>query len=208
MKLKSLTPGVDTQASQHVAGEAVAEDITGTTCHFCGLTAGLHGMRMGQSISCVLCGLAQSLHRTTIDEEIRLIWLPEMSQPALNVLVRQIHIDLQVLGESVFCDDNPSHPGGMRTALYTGQRILRERCDAIVEKLGSSRASDLADALTVLSARHVDVRNLPWGGLRAFPTGRFFVGGLNVYDEIVASWRGVPTDERATESSNLVKEVA
>jgi hypothetical protein len=208
VKLKSLTIGVDGPAAQHVAGEAVSDDIAGTLCHFCGLTAGLHGMRIGQSISCVLCGLAQSLHRTTIDEEVRLIWLPEMSQPALNVLVRQIHIDLQVLGESVFCDDNPSHPGGMRTALYTAQRILRERSDAIVEKLGSSRASDLADALTVLSARHVDVRNLPWGGLRAFPTGRFFVGGLNVYDEIVASWRGVPTDERATESSNLVKEVA
>jgi len=113
-----------------------------------------------------------------------------------------------VLGESVFCDDNPSHPGGMRTALYTGQRILRERSDTIVEKLGSSRASDLADALTVLSNRHVDVRNLPWGGLRAFPTGRFFVGGLNVYDEIVASWRGVPADTSAAESPNPLKEVA
>jgi len=208
VKLKSLTPGVDTQASQHVAGEAVAEDITGTTCHFCGLTAGLHGMRISQSISCVLCGVAQSLHRTMIDEEVRLIWLPEMSQPALNVLVRQIHIDLQALGESVFCDDNPSHPGGMRTALYTAQRILRERSDAIVEKLGSSRASDLADALTVLSSRHVDVQNLAGGGLRAFPTGRFFVGGLNVYDEIVASWRGLPADAKATESPNPLKKVA
>ena len=208
MKLKSLTIGVDAPAAQHVAGEAGPQDIACRLCHFCGLMAGLHGMRIGQSISCVLCGVAQSLHRTMIDEEVRLIWLPEMSQPALNVLVRQIHIDLQVLGESVFCDDNPSHPGGMRTALYTAQRILRERSDAIVEKLGSSRASDLADALTVLSSRHVDVQTLPWGGLRAFPTGRFFVGGLNVYDEIVASWRGVPTDERATESSNRVKEVA
>jgi len=208
VKLKSLTIGVESQASQHVAAVAVPEDIAGRLCHFCGLMAGLHGMRISQSIACVLCGLAQSLHRATIDEEVRLIWLPEMSQPALNVLVRQIHIDLQVLGESVFCDDNPSHPGGMRTALYTGQRILRERSDAIVEKLGSSRASDLADALTVLSNRHVDVRNLPWGGLRAFPTGRFFVGGLNVYDEIVASWRGLPIDAKAAESPNLVKEVA
>ena len=208
MKLKSLTLGVNRPAAQHVAAVAVPDDITGTTCHFCGLTAGLHGMRIGQSISCVLCGVAQSLHRTMIDEEVRLIWLPEMSQPALNVLVRQIHIDLQVLGESVVCGDNPSHPGGMRTALYTAQRILRERSDAIVEKLGSSRASDLADALTVLSNRHVDVRNLPWGGLRAFPTGRFFVGGLNVYDEIVASWRGVPADTSAAEFPNQVKEVA
>jgi len=208
VKLKSLTIGFDAPAAQHVAGEAGPQDIACRLCHFCGVMAGLHGMRIGRSSSCVLCGLAQSLNRTTIDDEVRLIWLPEMSQPALNVLVRQIHCDLQALGESVFCDDNPSHPGGMRTALYTAQRILRERSDAIVEKLGSSRASDLADALTVLSNRHVDVRNLPWGGLRAFPTGRFFVGGLNVYDEIVASWRGLPVDAKAAESPNPLKEVA
>ncbi|GLR66583.1 hypothetical protein GCM10010909_12630 [Acidocella aquatica] len=132
----------------------------------------------------------QSLYRTTIDEELRLIWLPEMSQAALNVLVRQIHIDLQELGESVYCDDTPKKPNGMRSALYTAQRILRERGETIAERLGSSRASDLADALTVLADRHLGLQNLPWGGLRAFPTGRFYAGGVNVYDEIVSSWRG------------------
>jgi hypothetical protein len=152
--------------------------------------------------------LVQSLPRTTIDEELRLIWLPEMSQPALNVLVREIHIDLQELGESVYCDDTPKTPEGMRPALYAAQRILRERSEAIAERLGSSLASDLADALTVLRNRHGDLQNLPWGGLRAFPTGRFYVAGLNVYDEIVASWRGVPAHAGAAESANSVKEVA
>jgi hypothetical protein len=147
-------------------------------------------MRIGNAFSCVLCGLVQSLHRTTIDEELRLIWLPEMSQAALNVMVRQIHIDLQELGESVYCDDTPKSSEGMRTVLYTAQRILRERSETIAERLGSSRASDLADALTVLVDRHVGLQNLPWGGLRAFPTGRFYVGGVNAYGKIIISWRG------------------
>jgi hypothetical protein len=158
-------------------------------CNFCGLTTGLHAMKVGRAMSCVLCGVVQSLHRTTIDEELRLIWLPEMSQPALNVLVRQIHIDLQELGESVYCDDTPKNSEGMRPALYTAQRILRERGETISERLGTSRASDLADALTILENRHDGLQNLPWGGMRAFPTGRFYVAGVNVYDEIVGSWR-------------------
>jgi hypothetical protein len=175
----------------HLAGLATVEARADKPCSFCGLSAGFHAMRIGTAISCVLCGLVQSLHRTTIDEELRLIWLPEMSQPALNVLVRQIHIDLQELGESVFCDDTPKIPEGMRPTLYTAQRILRERSETISERLGSSRASDLADALTVLADRHSGLHNLPWGGLRAFPTGRFYVAGVNVYDEILGSWRGL-----------------
>jgi hypothetical protein len=28
--------------------------------------------------------------------------------------------------------------------------------------------------------------------LRVFPAGRFYIGGVNVYNEIVDSWRGQP----------------
>lgn len=190
MRLEALRFGIDAPAQHHTPGLALVAENAGKLCNFCGLFAGLHAIRIGQTTSCVLCGLVQSLHRATIDEELRLIWLPEMSQPALNVLVRQIHIELQDLGESTYCDDTPKNPEGMRPALYTAQRILRERGETIVERLGSSRAGDLADALTVLADRHGSLENLPWGGLRAFPTGRFYVGGVNVYPEIVDSWRG------------------
>lgn len=200
MRLETLRFGIDAPAPQQAPGSATVEIDPGQLCNFCGLSAGLRAVRNGKALSCVLCGLVQSLHRTTIDEELLLIWLPEMSQPALNVLVRQVHIDLQALGESVYCDDTPTKPEGMRSALYTAQRILRERSETIAERLGSSRASDLADALTALADRHVGLQNLPWGGLRAFPTGRFYVGGVNVYDETVSSWRG--------KSKTLMQEVA
>jgi intracellular multiplication protein IcmJ len=187
--LQPLNFSIDAPAAHPAPALAMVAATTAQLCNFCGLSAGFHAMRIGKSISCVLCGLVQSLHRTTIDEELRLIWLPEMSQPALNVLVRQIHIDLQELGESVFCDDTPKTPEGMRPTLYTAQRIMRERSETISERLGSSRASDLSDALTVLADRHSGLHNLPWGGLRALPTGRFYVAGVNVYDEILGSWR-------------------
>jgi len=148
-------------------------------------------MPIGKTMACVLCGLVQSLQRSTIDEELRLIWFPEMSQAALNVLVRQIHIELQELEEPVHCDATPGSPEGMRSALYNAQRILRERSESVAERLGSDRASDLGDALTILAGRHATPADLPWGGLRALPTGRFYIAGVNVYDEIVSHWRGV-----------------
>jgi intracellular multiplication protein IcmJ len=124
-----------------------------------------------------------------IDEETRLIWLPEMSQAALNVLVRQVHLDLQALGEPVFCEDTPKDANGMRPALYMAQRILLERSDVISDRLGSSRPADLVEALATLASRDVGIENVPLGGLRIFPTGRFYVAGVNVYNEIVESWR-------------------
>ena len=191
MRLLPLNFNIDTPASYHAPGSAIVKPVTGETCAFCGLASGPHVMPVGKAVSCVLCGLVQSLHRTTIDEELRLIWLPEMSQPALNVLVRQIHIDLQELGESVFCDDTPKGREGLRPALYTAQRIFLERSETIAERLGSARASDLGDALMILAGRHAAPPDLPWGGLRALPTGRFYFAGVNIYEKIVGHWRGV-----------------
>lgn len=191
MRLLPLKFRVDASAAHGVPGAGIVVGEPGKICEFCGLLAGQHAMPIGKALSCVLCGVVQSLQRSTIDEELRLIWLPEMSQPALNVLVRQIHIELQELGESVHCDETPESREGMRPALYTAQRILRERSESIAERLGSTRASDLGGALTILAGRHAIPSDLLWGGLRAFPAGRFYVAGVNVYDEIVSHWRGV-----------------
>jgi hypothetical protein len=177
------------------------------SCRFCGQRAGLHSMLFDAGPACVLCGLVQSLQRPTIDEETRLIGLPEMSQAALNVLVRQVHLDLQDLGESVCCDDTPKSADGTRPVLYMAQRILLERSEVIVERLGSSQAGDLADALTALGSRNVVLDCLPLGGMRIFPTGRFYLAGVNVYDEIVASWRGPAGKRAASKLEQLVEAV-
>ncbi len=191
MRLLPLKFRIDGPARNHAPVIDVVAAYSTRICEFCGLPAGQHAMPIGKAMACVLCGLVQSLQRSTIDEELRLIWLPEMSQAALNVLVRQIHIELQELEEPVHCDATPGSPEGMRPALYNAQRILRERSESVAERLGSARASDLGDALAILAGRNAAISDLPWGGLRALPTGRFYVAGVDVYDEIVGHWRGV-----------------
>jgi intracellular multiplication protein IcmJ len=183
MKLRSLNISVHPESAS--SAKLPKHEAT---CGFCGLRAGLHAMPIGNDIACVLCGLVQSLHRPTIDDEVRLIWLPELSQSAMNVLLRQVHLELHGLGESVHCDDLPRHPEGTRPLLYYAQRILLERGEFVRERLGSIRAGDLADALTTLERRHVDMRSFSLGGLRVLSAGRYYIAGVNVYEAIVDSW--------------------
>ena len=212
MRLKLLNLCVGVPASAFGSGtDAVSEDnLIG--CRFCGLSAGRHGMRIGGQIACVLCGLVQSLHRPTIDQEVRLIWLPKLSQAALNVLARQIHTELRGLEESVFCDDTPRSREGLRSVLYNAQRVFLDQCKPALERLGSIRAGDLADALTTLAERNVKIDyspdKSPLGGLRAFPTGRFYVGGVNVYEQIVDSWRNTSAGQNLPPGAEPMAEVA
>jgi intracellular multiplication protein IcmJ len=207
MRLRSLQikVGVPEAASSVWASKG---DPTSEECAFCGQRAGLRAMRLNGDLACVLCGLVQSLHRPTIDAEIRLIWLPEMSQAALNVLVRQIHIELRALGNSVYCDDVPKYGAEMRRILYTAQRLLLQRGETVSERLGSSQPSDLADALTVLASRHANVQGLPLGGLRIFAAGRFFIDGADVYGEVVDSWRDRSAFEQDPGPAAVTAEVA
>ena len=206
MRLRSLQikVGVPEAASSVWASKG---DPTSEECAFCGQRAGLRAMRLNGDLACVLCGLVQSLHRPTIDDEVRLIWLPEMSQAALNVLVRQIHIELRALGNSVYCDDVPKYGAEMRRILYTAQQLLLQRGETVPERLGSSQPSDLADALTVLSSRHANVQGLPLGGLRIFAAGRFFIDGVDVYGEVVDSWREQPALENFSGPAAVTAEV-
>jgi hypothetical protein len=199
MTLKSLKIQVQVAAGQTGSGATVLGEGARNECGFCGLPAGLNAMQIGDNVACVLCGLAQSLHRSTIDEEARLIWLPEMTQAALNVLVRQIHLELREQSESIFCEDTPDAPEGSLPLLYMAQRILLDRSQAIVDRLGSCRPGDLADALSILAQRHGQKREFPLSGLRVFPAGRFFVGGVDVYAAIVDSWSETPVEPEVTD---------
>lgn len=206
MKLRPLPIMVGVpEASRSV--RASVGDPAFLECAFCGQLCGRWAMRVDGELACVLCGLVQSLHRPTIDAEIRLIWLPEMSQAALNVLVRQIHIEMHALGESVYCDDVPKYGAEMRRILYTAQRLLLQRGETVSERLGSSQPSDLADALTVLASRHANVQGLPLGGLRIFAAGRFFIDGADVYGEVVDSWREQPALENFSGPAAVTAEV-
>ena len=212
MSLKVLNLGVGVPPSPLGSGADAGSDDNLVGCMFCGLSAGLHAMRISGQTACVLCGLVQSLHRPTIDQEVRLIWLPKLSQAVLNVVVRQIHIELRGLEESVFCDDAPRVRDGLRPVLYNAQQVFLNQCKPILERLGSIRAGDLADALTALAERQVKIDISPdkslLGGLRALPTGRFYVGGVNVYEKIVDSWRDILAGRDLRPGAEPMAEVA
>src|SRR5690348_13546883 len=96
MSLQVLVPGI-------ACNNAIPPDPRGA-CLYCGLPCASSDL-MVPSPACPLCALASGLARPRIDAEAALIWLPEMSQAALSVLVRAMHLRLRALGEEV-------HAGG------------------------------------------------------------------------------------------------
>ncbi len=62
-------------------------------CAFCARPGAFFGHDATHAI-CPLCCLARDLGRPRIDDEARLIWLPEAAQNVINVLCREIHVAL------------------------------------------------------------------------------------------------------------------
>ena len=70
-------------------------------CTYCGAEVGLSQLQDDGSVACPLCDLPLHLERPQIDQEAALIWLPEMSQLAVNSVMRAIHMRLRALREDV-----------------------------------------------------------------------------------------------------------
>ena len=155
-------------------------------CSFCGQPVGIHAT---QPRCCALCNLVQRLDRPRIDDEVCLVWLPEMSQAALVCLVREMHVRLRANGESVSELSFPAAVTPERSALYFARAAVLARRDVAAEHAGTSQPSDLAHVLARMDTAAYERRHRLLAGLRALPTGRFFVGSDDVYPEIIDSWR-------------------
>jgi hypothetical protein len=156
----------------------------GGACCFCG---GIRGSNAPPA--CVLCQLVRHLDRPRIDDEALLIWLPEMSQPALNMLMRSIQSRLRALGERLDLEGVPALDTEDRPWLYHAQRVLIARREAAAGRLGSDRPSELADALLRLAPAVYARRTQLLAGVRLLPSGRFFDGEIDILPTIVDSWR-------------------
>ena len=167
-------------------------------CRYCGAPAGNvpSDLMDGSASVCALCGLARHLERPRINEEARLIWLPEMSQAALSALMRRVHGGLRALGERLEADAQPSLAVGERPVLYHAQQGLLERSREAEVRFGSLDPGELADALVLLSGAAYGRREALLGGLRLLPMGRLLDSGEDVYPAIVDSWRGTAGAER------------
>ncbi|MDE1905062.1 MAG: hypothetical protein KGH75_01245 [Rhodospirillales bacterium] len=130
----------------------------------------------------------QNLVRPRIDEEACIVWIPELSQAAINVVIRRLHLVLRAHGERVETGAKPTKTTGMIPTLYhVGQGFLERRREATA-RLGSSSPSDLADALLRLPSEAYQARDRLLGGARLLPLGHIFDGAADIYPEIVDSW--------------------
>jgi hypothetical protein len=167
-------------------------------CPFCGMWSGCWpelaaepGRAREGAAACALCFLCRHLERPRIDEEAVLVWLPEMSQPALNVTMREIHVQLRTLGEDLYDAGRLRLNTPERLGLYYARSALCALSAAAASQLGTDRPSELAGALCRLSPTAYANRAKLLGGVRLLPLGRFYAGNKDVYPEIVDSWREI-----------------
>lgn len=135
--------------------------------------------------ACVLCRLAHSLNRPAIEEEVLVIYLPEMSQAAVNVIAREIHLVFYRLAEALPVGQRSwvETRGELRGA-FAAFKALEGRAAAARARIGTASPRDLWAALIDLRLRPSGVR---WdaGGLRLLPLGRYFRGGRDIYPDLL-----------------------
>jgi predicted transcriptional regulator len=79
--------------------------------------------------------------------------------------------------------------------LYYARVALAAREDAAASRLGSSKPSELAEALRQLPASIRARQSDLLAGLRVLPRGRFFAGDEDIYPNIVRAWSNGSTVE-------------
>jgi hypothetical protein len=202
MTLAAITLSIDVTSwagSPEPAGSPNGAPIA-MRCAFCGMPSARCQMqssahqrndeeRAGALPACPLCALPQHLERPRIDEEAALVWLPEMSQQAINAMMREIHGQIRALGENLQADAIFKGRSPQLRSLHYARAVLAERIQPAIDRVGTSSAHELGLALLELSPAAHARRAALLGGLRLMPLGRFFVSDRDVYPEIVDSWR-------------------
>jgi len=137
--------------------------------------------------SCAPCHLVRHLERDTIAEEAVLIWLPEMTQAALNALAYAAHKRLLREGALTHAPSPFAHapvevPNGALEAI----RALEARSVEAETRLGASSPRVLGAALMRMKPKLYAERARLLGGLRLLSRGRFFVDGEDIYPQLIA----------------------
>jgi intracellular multiplication protein IcmJ len=162
------------------------------SCPFCGvrLAEGREPFLCAdgsEEASCVPCSLVRHLERETIAEEAVLIWLPDLSQAALNALANGIHRRLAGEG-ALYLAASPfavSLSGTPNPALEAIRAIEMRQAEA--ETLfGTSSPRVLGHALMRAKPNLYADRARRLGGVRLWSRGRFFVDGEDVYPRLIA----------------------
>lgn len=203
MPLRALTPSASFSGwfeSGRDATRAPSAALADAPCAFCGIRSGKwqrpchldadpeNDTSVNRVAACPLCALVRHLERPRIDEEAALVWLPEMSQPAVNTLLREIHIQLRALGEGLHAAACFRLDTRERRTLYHARAALAARAGDAASRLGTGAPSELGSALLRLSPAGQARSGALLGGLRLLPLGRLYEAGEDVYPAIVDAW--------------------
>jgi len=127
------------------------------------------------------------LERDTIAEEAVLIWLPEMTQAALNALAHGAHRHLARDGALRWAASPLAlTPDEVPNYALEAIRALEARSFEAETRLGASSPRVLGAALMRMKPRLYEDRARLLGGLRLWPRGRFFVDGEDIYPQLIA----------------------
>jgi len=143
-------------------------------CAYCGTPTSCWSYSGG----CVQCHLVRHLDRPHIDAEAIVGWIPEISQAALNRIIRELHCQLHRTQAGFSARPGPHYVS----------RALNERVGVATKILGTSCASELAQSLALLRPATYAERYRLLGGIRIMAAGQFFVDGEDIYPQILDDW--------------------
>lgn len=181
-------------AAPACAGHGITEPGQETgTCRFCGDPRpvapaplpldGDYGNRQAANLAtaCLHCQALHRLGEEQIDQEATLVWLPDISQSALNWLVRAIHRVFLAHGEPPCLAGRPTcDTPRLRVAYRTYAALDRLSHDAEM-RIGTASPRELGAALLGLP----DTRRTVPAGLRLLHQGRHYVAGRDHYPALL-----------------------
>jgi hypothetical protein len=152
---------------------------------------GDHGDESVENVvsGCALCHLVQHLNRPRIEEEAVLVWVPEMTQAAINAVSRHAQLVFHEHGESPAMDRRPRAGTPALRAAYRTFKALEGRSHAARERLGSVSPRDLGVALLSLPKAAQQRRRELLGGLRLLGRGRLYRDGHDLYPQLLEALR-------------------
>lgn len=180
------------------ASLALARD--GHACRFCGLASGpwaeifhCNGDHADDSLdnlatACPACHACQHLGRDGSDQEYLVIWLPHLTQAALNHLIRGIHHVFLEHGEAPhMAPPALQHTFALQSA-YAAYRELAACASIAQANLGTASPRLLGEVLLNLPPSAASRAAALVDGLRLLSRGRLLRNGVDVYPRCLEYW--------------------
>ncbi len=170
------------------------------TCQFCGLPAGgwqdvFHldddhdnWTPANLAASCPLCHAVQHIGSPTANQDMHVIWLPDVEQSLLNVLVRGIHTIMHGQGVPTTLTARHMPNDAALEAAWRAYAALDARRDAANRIIDSHHPLDVADALAAMSPQDYARRARFLGGLRLLHRGQILRQGRDLYPAQLTLW--------------------